>query len=470
MKTARSIFLMILLGSLVISGCQAPAGETGLPSVPAATEAPSQGAMPAPSDTPLPPSATPFPTGTPTPTVTATPPPTETPTLTPTFSPKTLVFGAGEPLKIGYLLWETNPIGVDSWRAVELAIKEFGGELSGHPIELVGYDDACNERGGQRGAQLLARDEAVVGVIGTSCSGAALRAAPIISDAGKAMVSPSNTNPLLTAADSRAAGYFRTAPNDISQANAVAQYAFNGLGRRKMASLYTANAKPQKAYSEHLCQAFSDLGGECVLERAVPGGTTFVTPTINAILASGADVIHMTIDLKAAAAFVKGARTTPGLEEAAIFSWELLNTPDFLRQAGDSAVGAYTSVTSYDFDHGTVAYQNFLVMYRNQFGEEPTSQFHAYAFDAATMLLKAVAAVAIEGEDGTLRVDPLAVRDALYRMADFPGLTGRLSCSPQGDCASDSEGRIYQFTSGVPASFNPGPASVPGSNPVQVWP
>jgi len=426
--------------------------------------------MPAPSDTPLPPTDTPVPTGTPTPTVTATPPPSETPTITPTFSPKTLTFEVGEPLKIGYLLWETNPIGVDSRRAIELAIRDFGGELSGHPIELVGFDEGCKELGGQRGAQLLARDDAVVGVIGTSCSGAALRAAPILSDAGKVLISPSNTSPLLTAPDSRAAGYFRTAPNDTSQANAVAQYAFNALGKRKMASLYTANVKPQKAYSDHLCQAFAGLGGECALERAVPSGTTYMAPVINAIIASGADTITLTTGLQEAAAFVKEARTTPGLEEAAIFVWELLNTPEFLRQSGDSAVGVYVSATAYDFDHETVAYQNFLVTYRNQFGEDPTSQFHAFAFDAATMLLKAIAAAAVPGEDGTLQVDPLAVQDALYRLADFPGLTGRLTCSPQGDCAGITGAKIYQFTSGDATTFNPGPAGSLGSNPAQVWP
>jgi branched-chain amino acid transport system substrate-binding protein len=127
-------------------------------------------------------------------------------------------------------------------------------------------------------------------------------------------------------------------------------------------------------------------------------------------------------------------------------------------------------VTSYDFNHESIAYQNFLVTYRNQFGEDPTSQIHAFAFDAARMLLKVIAAVAIPGEDGSLQVDPLAVRDALYRLVDFPGLTGRLTCSPLGECASITEGRIYQFTSGDPTTFNPGPASSLGSNPAQVWP
>jgi branched-chain amino acid transport system substrate-binding protein len=317
---------------------------------------------------------------------------------------------------------------------------------------------------------LLGRDDAVVGVIGTSCSAAAVRAAPILSEAGKVLISPSNTSPLLTEPDSRAAGYFRTTPSDIAQANAVAHYAFGQLGKRKMASLYTANVKPQKAYSEALCQAFTGLGGECVLERAIPGGTTYMTPVINAIVESGADAIHLTLDLKAAAALVKEAGATPGLEEAAIFGWEGLNTPDFLRQAGDSAVGVYASVTSFDFSYESVAYQNFLVAYRNQFGEEPISQFHAFAFDATTMLLKAIAAVAVQGGDGSLQVDPLAVRDALYRLADFPGLTGRLTCSAQGECAGVTGARLYQFTSGDPATFNPGPAGSLGSNPAQVWP
>ena len=94
-------------------------------------------------------------------------------------------------------------------------IADFGGEILGHPLELTGFDSECNVLAAQRGAQILVRDETVVGILGTICSGGALRAAPIVSDGNRVMISPANSSSELTAADFRPAGYFRTSPNDI---------------------------------------------------------------------------------------------------------------------------------------------------------------------------------------------------------------------------------------------------------------
>lgn len=468
-KIALRKFTALVVSLLIVTGCQTPIQETPGPT-PAVTEELPRENTPIATET-TPPTITPLPpTDTPTPTITLTPSPTNTPTITPTFSPDTLVYRQDEPIKIGYLLWESNPIGLDSLRGVEIAIQDFGGELFGHPIELVGYDDECSQLAGQRGAQLLALEDEIVSIIGTSCSTAALRAAPIVSNAAKVLISPSNTHPDLTAPDSHAPGYIRTAPNDIFQVNAVAQYAVNNLNLHKLASIYTNN-KAQKLWSEHLCNTFSEHGGECVLERAVESGTTYMLPTINAILESEADVVHLTLgNPRDAAALIAQLKVTPGLEDTAIFLWEALNSADFLRQAGENAIGVYVATTAFDFDRDTPAYQAFLVAYRQKYTEDPLSDFHAFAYDAANLLLKAISIVAVQEEGGTLRVDPLAVREALYKTANFPGLTGSLSCSPLGDCAGIVGGRVYKYTSSDPDTFHPGPASSLSSNPSQVWP
>ncbi len=423
-----------------------------------------------PTDTPIP-TETPVPTETQVPTHTNTPIPTNTPTITPTFSPDTLSFSPGEPLKIGYLLMETHPFGIDSLRGAEIAISDFGGEIFGHPIELTGFDSECNELAAQRGAQILVRDDTVIGILGTTCSGGALRAAPIVSDGARVLISPSNSIPELTAPDSRSVGYFRTAPNDIFQVKAVAQYAYNQLGARKLATVYVASDKFQKLQSSALCEVFTELGGECVLEITREAGNTYMIPAINSLVEAAPDAIYfMSWDFEAGAAFLSEAKTTPGLENAALFVWEGCMSPDFLQQAGDNVLGVYVSKTSYDYDQEADIYQTFLDTYQNNYGEEPISVYHPYAYDATILLLEAIAQVAVQSEDGTLMVDPLAVRDALYLLEEFTGLSGLISCSPSGDCASTAEGKIYEFTSGDPSTFNPGPADLLSSNPSQVWP
>ena len=289
----KTLFISFwLVMAVLFASCTPRAGDQTGTAPPQVSTAVAE--TPLPTETPAPPTDTPLPTSTPLPTDTPQPTntPTITPTITPTFSPDTLTFAAGDPIKIGYLLWDSNPIGLDSKRGVEIAIQEFG-EILGHPIELTGFDDECSALGGQRGAQLLSLDDSAVAIIGPSCSSGALRAAPIISDAGKVAISPSATHPDLTAPDARAAGFFRTAPNDIFQASAVAEYAVGHLGVRKMASIYE-DAKRQELRSQYLCQSLSEFGGECVLEKAISSDATYMAPVINDIVDSGADVIHLT--------------------------------------------------------------------------------------------------------------------------------------------------------------------------------
>jgi branched-chain amino acid transport system substrate-binding protein len=455
---------------LILAACSAPENvpaepiqqpsQTPMPLVPTETS------MPAPTLT-----ATPMPTETPVPTDTKPPTPTNTPTLTPTFSPDTLSFAPGEPLRIGYLLFENHIIGIDSLRGFEIAISDFGGEIFDHPLELTGFNSECNELAAQRGAQILVRDDTVIGILGTTCSGGALRAAPIVSDGNRVLISPSNTTPELTAPDSRSAGYFRTAPNDLYQVIAAAQYAYNELGKRRLATVHVANDKFQKLQSSTLCEVFTELGGECVLERTMEANSTYMTPIINSLIEAAPDAIYfMNWDFEAGAAFLSEARTAPGLEEAAYFIWEGFMSPDFLQGAGDDALGVFITKTSYEIDRDTEEYQTFLDTYRVNYGEDPVSVYHPHAYDAAILLLKAISQAAVPGEDGSLRVDPSAVRNALYTLDEFPGLSGLISCSPLGDCLSSTEGQVYEFTSGDPSTFNPGPEELLSSNPAQVWP
>jgi hypothetical protein len=62
-------------------------------------------------------------------------------------------------------------------------------------------------------------------------------------------------------------------------------------------------------------------------------------------------------------------------------------------------------------------------------------------------------------------VNPQAVMSPLE---EFTGLTGVIESSPIGDHASSANGKIYEFTSGNPTTFNPGPAESLSSNPSQV--
>ena len=141
-------------------------------------------------------------------------------------------YAKDEPIRIASSLVISGPnteLGMDSQHGVDIA-GEFRGEVLGHTVELQHEDDLCSAEGGQTSAQKIVSDPTIVGMIGTSCSGAGVPAAKIISDAGMVMISPSNTSPALTDPAQHQAGYLRTAHNDTVQGAAMAKFALQGIG------------------------------------------------------------------------------------------------------------------------------------------------------------------------------------------------------------------------------------------------
>jgi len=418
----------------------------------------------APTHTPFPvPSATPSPSSTPTPTITLTP------SVTPTLSEHAVTIGSGEPIVIGYLLAESLDFGADSKRGIEVALADTGNELLGHPLELAGFDTECNSLAAGRAARLLLVRQSLVGVIGTSCSRAAPSALKELSAAGAVMISPSNTDPDLTAADSHDPGYLRTSPSDILQAQAVADFAFAELGATRMATISYVSERYSLHEKDAACQEFAQLGGECVAERQINPGDTYFTAVLNKIGQAAPDVLYLILGPQEASLIIKQFRQTPGLEDARVVIQELSFEPGLLTLAGEDAVGVYLSRTSVDYDRSSDAYQTFLLGYRDRFASEPTTAFHAFAFDATNMLLQAIGRAAIQQADGSLLIDREAVRAQLFATEGFAGLTGALTCSASGDCASPSLGGIvYLIESSDPGTWNPGFGLT--ANPIQVWP
>jgi branched-chain amino acid transport system substrate-binding protein len=101
-----------------------------------------------------------------------------------------IAVASAEPLKIGALLTLTtpdSPYGIDALRGVEMAITHKG-RVAGHDIALVKEDDLCSEEGGAAGANRLAADPGIVGVIGTTCSSATVMASRILAGVGSVLI------------------------------------------------------------------------------------------------------------------------------------------------------------------------------------------------------------------------------------------------------------------------------------------
>lgn len=343
-------------------------------------------------------------------------------------------YGPDEPIRLASALVITGPnaqLGLDSQYGVEIAIDQRG-EIAGHDIELQPEDDGCSAEGGQTAAQKIVSDPTIVGVIGTSCSGAGVPASKIIADNGYVMISPSNTAPVLTDPETREDGYFRTAHNDKIQGRAMADYAFNELGVTTAAAIHDGDP-----YTEGLASVFRDsfteLGGEIVAFEAEDPNATDVTPVLTTIAASEPDFLYYPVFVVLGSNITKQAREVQGLENTILAGADGILSSDFLDAAGEAAEGMYLSGPDLDFENEI--YDTFLETYRANYGGDPDSVFHAHAYDATNILLDAIEEVAQVADDGTMLIGRQALRDAVASTSDYSGITGTLTCDQYGDCA-----------------------------------
>ena len=368
---------------------------------------------------------------------------------------------AGDPIKIGYALVTAGPnsaLGEDSVRGMEIAVDDMGGELLGHPIEIVGEDTGCSPEGGQAAATKLASDTSLVAVVGTSCSSEARVGAPILTEAGLSMISPSNTAPDLTDPAKHVAGYFRTAHNDLVQGRVAAEFVYNELGLKKAATVHDGSL-----YAVGLATAFADnfkkLGGEIVSEQAVNVGDTDMRPVLTTIAAAAPEFIYYPIFTAEAGFITSQAKEVPGLENVKLGAADGSFSQDFVNAAGEAAKGMYLS--SPDFSAFGSGYQDFLKKHEEKYGEPPLSAFHAHAYDATNLIAAAIEKVAVQNGD-TLIIGKQALRDAIGATKDFKGLTGNITCGPTGDCA-DPKIAVYEVTDTT--AWNPNVTS-----PMKVYP
>ena len=157
-------------------------------------------------------------------------------------------------------------LGIPRQRAVAMALADYG-PIKGHRVTMgAGVDTQCTGDGGAAAAETVVGDRRVVGVIGTSCSVAAVEASPILSEAGLVMISSSNTAPSLTsdlrgkAGTDYHAGFYRVSSNDLYQGQAMAEFAYLELGLRRMAAMHDGGPYTSGLAGAFVV-AFEALGG-----------------------------------------------------------------------------------------------------------------------------------------------------------------------------------------------------------------
>ena len=315
---------------------------------------------------------------------------------------------AGDAIQVRSLNAITGDVaffGLPIERAVVLAVEDYG-QINGFDVDLgTTLDDLCSNDGGQAAAQTVVADEDVIGVIGTSCSGAAVAAAPLVTAAGMVMISGGNTSPALTsdlagtAGPNYSVGYYRTAHNDLFQGAAMAKFVFTELGLDTAAAIHDGDP-----YTQGLAQAFADAfeaeGGTVTGFSAVNKEDTDMVPVLTEVAAGSPAALFFPIFQPAGDFIADQAPGVPGLENTVLLAADGLLNTNYLGLP--QTAGMYFSGPDQRFGDNVnestgKSAVDFLAAYEADYGERPAAPFWAHGYDATTLLLDAIDAASYVG-------------------------------------------------------------------------
>jgi branched-chain amino acid transport system substrate-binding protein len=375
----------------------------------------------------------------------------------------------GAPIEVGAIFALSDIygyLGEDALRGMEIAAEDIG-EVLGHPIKITPLDSACSAEVGEALAERLATNQWLIGAVGTTCGAPTYEAASVLSDEGMVLISPSVSTAWLTNPEYLQEGFLRVIPNDLEQAELVAEFAFRELGARRMATIHQG-----LNYGEDLqakaCEVFTSLGGECVIQREYEEGATDLQELANAVVSASPDVIFIPVLRDVGVEIVKQARGIDALNEVNLIGTDTLFSDYILDATGGASEGLYFSGLMIGSDYYTPSYEQFLEKYSEKYGSDPQGLFHAYGYDALLLLARTIEKTAVKDPDGMLHIPRQALRDALFSTRYLQGLTGNLNCTTEGDCGGANAIRILQVVDSDPSTYLPGADEA--SNPKVVYP
>ena len=195
--------------------------------------------------------------------------------------------------KIGVMESVTGPgetYGRVAVQAKQMAVAEINaaGGINGRMLKLVVEDEKCNAQDSITAYNKLTNVDGVKIILGTSCSGAMLGAAPLAERDGVILFSGLATNPDIA----NAGDYiFRTALND-AQLGIDTGNELWADGVRRLATM-TESTDYAEGVRRSTVEQFTKLGGEVVGEERYASDTTDFRSQLTKLMGENPDAIHI---------------------------------------------------------------------------------------------------------------------------------------------------------------------------------
>jgi len=343
--------------------------------------------------------------------------------------------GGADTIKIGVnapLTGDIPKVGEGTKYSAEMwleDVKAAGGlEVGGkkYDVELIIEDnESKGESAAAANTKLITQDEVLL-IVGPQSSKQAVPAGGVANDLETPMVSPWSTNPATTL---DRPWVFRACFLDPFQGPVVANFASDEFGFTKAGVLYDIASDYPKGLAEFFKQAWEELhgpGSVVAFESFTTGDTDF-SAQLTKIKDAGAEFLFTPQYYNEVALIVQQAHqlgfTNPIVGSD---SWGSAETVEL---CGADCYGSFFS-THYAAAGATGATKAFIDRYNEAYGYVP-DDVAALTWD--TMHIAQQAIQDCGTLTGDIKVDRECVRDALAKIKDFDGITGKMTFTEEGD-------------------------------------
>jgi branched-chain amino acid transport system substrate-binding protein len=310
----------------------------------------------------------------------------------------------------------TADFGTSSHGGLTLAIQQANGKggVLGKQIALIHEDDRSDVTEAVNSVQKLVNKDNVLAVIGEVASKRSLAGGNVCQKYKTAMLSPASTNPAVTVENGKVKDFvFRICFTDDFQGMINGKFAAS-QGWKRVAVMTNQEEDYSKGLSASFKQAFTAGGGQIVAEAQYTNRDKDFKTFLNNIKNAKPDAVYVPGYYTEVKLLVPQARqigiTVP------FFGGDGWDSPETLA-IGPDAEGCFYS-DHYSAEDPSPKVQEFVKAYQSAYGKVPDAMA-ALGYDAGGVMLKAVADAG--------KADRQAVRDALAKIADYDGVTGRIT-------------------------------------------
>jgi len=304
-------------------------------------------------------------------------------------------------------------LGQDQLPGAIWAIDQYNRTNPAVKIELVKADSQCDPTVAANVAPGVAADKAIIGVIGTSCSGEGRNSFPAYKAAGLTMVAPSASAVDLTNPKAKSNGFpifHRVVANDSLQGPALARYAAVGVTAPKYFMLDDQSTYGAPLIRENATPTAKKLG-TIVGTDSFPDDTKDFTSVVAKIKSSGANIVLFGGYDYTAGPLLKALRD--GGYKGVFGGGDGVDTSGFVKLAGGATIAEGAKMTAASVPFASLLSAAQLADFTKTTGVKVPGLYAETAYTAANVFI-----TCIKGGSLTRSAIQLCVNSGEFTAAD----------------------------------------------------